>query len=72
LRLAQFTLRERGLPVGHWAGESGLKLLEELPLGDLPALKGPMEEAKAALRQRIEQQRREETAESRARSGTFE
>ena len=68
----------RLVPLGGWSGslatilESGLKFLEEIPLGDLPALKGPMEEAKSALRQRIEKQRREETAESRASSETFE
>lgn len=68
----------RVLPSGGWSGslatilESSLKLLEELPIGDLPMLAAPLEERKAALRQRIEQQRRQERAESRARSSTFE
>jgi hypothetical protein len=71
-------IAHRVLPSGGWSGslatvlESSLKLLEELPIGDLPTLAAPLEERKAALRQRIEQQRRQETAESRARSSTFE
>ena len=65
-------------PLSGWSGslatifKSGLKLLDELPLDGLPALRGPLDQAKDALRQRIERQRREEAAENGARSDTFE
>jgi hypothetical protein len=64
-------------PTG-WSGslatllESRLKLLEELPMGDLPHLTAAQDEAKAELKARIARQRETEAEDDRARSGRFE
>lgn len=61
-----------------WSGslatklESRLKLLGELPVGDVPDLKAALEHAKGQLRKQIDGQRQRETQEDRARSGRFE
>jgi hypothetical protein len=60
-----------------WSGslasnlESRLKLLDDLPVGDVPDLQAALEEAKGVLRKQIEEQRRSETEEDKARSGRF-
>jgi hypothetical protein len=61
-----------------WSGslasqlESRLKLLDRLDLGDMPALVGLLDEAKAVLKNRVDLERQRESKEDRARSGRFE
>jgi hypothetical protein len=61
-----------------WSGslatklESRLKLLADLPVGDVPDLKAALECAKDQLRKQIDGQRQRETEEDKARSGRFE
>jgi hypothetical protein len=76
----QLALNEiiRRLHPSSWSGslatilESHLKLLDELPMVELPDLRTALDQAKAALRTQIAQQRQAEAEENRARSGRFE
>ena len=61
-----------------WSGslattlESRLKLLEQLPLNEIAGLEEALNEAKGALRQRIDVERKYEADEDRSRSWRFE
>ena len=61
-----------------WSGslatklESRLKLLEQLPLGDVPGLAEAFNEAKALLQERVAAERKREADDDRGRSGRFE
>jgi hypothetical protein len=61
-----------------WSGslasklETRLKLLEELPVGNSPDLKAALDNANDALRKQIDEQRRRETDEDKARNSRFE
>jgi hypothetical protein len=67
-----------GLRPRSWSGslaaklESRLKLLERLPMEEALGVELPYEAAKAALRQEIEAERRNEAAESKRRESRFE
>jgi hypothetical protein len=61
-----------------WSGslatklESRLRLLERLPIGQIPRVADAFNTAKAVLQERIARERNAEAAENRARSGRFE
>jgi hypothetical protein len=61
-----------------WSGslatklEGRLKLLERLPIDQTPAFVDALNAAKASLQEWIATERKNEAAESRARSGRFE